>query len=442
MSDPAAAIDAVWRIESAKVIARVTRLVGDIATAEDIAQDTFVAALKRWPQSGIPDNPGAWLMATARYLAIDAIRRRDRLAEKHAELGPPPESTIVEFDEIVSDDIGDDLLGLVFMACHPVLSAEGRVALTPRLLGGLTTAEIARAYLTTDVTIAQRIVRAKRTLAATNVRFELPDANQRSARLSSVREVIYLVFNEGYTASAGDDWMRAELCAEAMRLGRVLATLTPEDPETHGLVSLMELQASRGRARTGPEGEPVLLLDQNRGLWDQLLIRRGLEALERAHHLGGSLGPYALQAAIAACHARAARAEDTDWRRIAALYDALSQIAPSPVVEVNRAVALAMAFGPAVGLELADELTAIPELARYHLLPSVRGDLLEKLGRFDEAEAEFTRAASLTSNARERSVLLDRGSACAAAARHQHDGSRPSSSPTRFADRELPDQRR
>jgi RNA polymerase sigma factor (sigma-70 family) len=412
MSDAARAIEAVWRIESAKVIARVARLVGDIGTAEEIAQDTFVAALKRWPQSGVPDNPGAWLMATARFLAIDAIRRRDRLAEKQAELGPPPESIVVDFDAIVSDDIGDDLLGLMFMACHPALPPESRVALTLRLLGGLTTSEIARAYLTSEVAVAQRIVRAKRTLAAANVRFELPDESERIARLASVREVIYLVFNEGYTASAGDDWMRAELCAEAMRLGRVLATLNAEDPETHGLVALMELQASRNRARTGPDGEPVLLLDQNRGLWDQLLIRRGLAALEQADRLGGALGPYALQAAIAACHAQARRAEDTDWQRIAALYDALSQIAPSPVVEVNRAVALGMAFGPEVGLELADELAAVPALAQYHLLPSVRGDLLEKLGRFDEAEAEFVRAASLTSNARERAVLLDRAAAC------------------------------
>lgn len=417
MADAARAIEAVWRIESAKVVARVTRLVGDIGTAEEIAQDTFVAALKRWPQSGVPDNPGAWLMATARFLAIDAIRRRDRLAEKQAELGPPSESTVVDFDAIVSDDIGDDRLGLMFMACHPALSPESRVALTLRLLGGLTTSEIARAYLTSEVAVAQRIVRAKRTLAATKVRFELPDESERSARLESVREVIYLVFNEGYTASAGDDWMRAELCAEAMRLGRVLATLTPEDPETHGLVALMELQASRNRARTGPDGEPVLLLDQNRGLWDQLLIRRGLAALERADRRGGALGPYALQAGIAACHARARSAEETDWQRIAALYDALSQIAPSPVVEVNRAVALGMAFGAHVGLELADELTAVPALAQYHLLPSVRGDLLEKVGRFDEAAAEFVRAASLTSNARERTVLLDRAAACSTAAR-------------------------
>lgn len=417
MSDAGRAIEAVWRIESAKVIARVTRLVGDLGTAEEIAQDTFVAALKRWPQSGVPDNPGAWLMATARFLAIDAIRRRDRLAEKRAELGPPPESTVVDFEAIVSDDIGDDLLGLMFMACHPALPPDSRVALTLRLLGGLTTSEIARAYLTSEVAVAQRIVRAKRTLAAANVRFELPGSNERRARLASVREVIYLVFNEGYTASAGDYWMRAELCAEAMRLGRVLATLTPEDPETHGLVALMELQASRSRARTGPNGEPVLLLDQNRGLWDQLLIRRGLAALAQAYRLGGALGPYALQAAIAACHARAGRPDDTDWQRIAALYDALSQIAPSPVVEVNRAVALGMAFGAQVGLELADELMGVPALAQYHLLPSVRGDLLEKLGRFDEAEGEFVRAASLTSNARERTVLLDRAAACSTATR-------------------------
>jgi len=417
--ETARAIEAVWRIESAKLIARITRLVGDIGTAEDIAQDTFVAALKRWPQSGVPDNPGAWLMATARFLAIDLIRRRDRLAEKQAELGPPADSMTVDYvAAATTDDIGDDLLGLMFMACHPALSSDARVTLTLRLLGGLTTAEIARAFLVSEVTIAQRIVRAKRTLAATNVRFELPDRGERSIRLASVREVIYLVFNEGYAAAAGDHWMRAELCAEAMRLGRVLVVVTPDDPESHALISLMELQASRARARTGPDGEPVVLLEQNRGLWDRILIHRGLAALERVAQLGGSLGPYALQAALAACHARATRPEDTDWQRIAALYDALSQIAPSPVVEVNRAVALGMAFGPQVGLDLADELTTVPALTGYYLLPSVRGDLLRRLGRYGEAEADFIRAAALTSNARERTLLLRRAEECSQAARH------------------------
>jgi RNA polymerase sigma factor (sigma-70 family) len=417
--DTARAIEAVWRIESAKLIARVTRLVGDIGTAEDIAQDTFVAALKRWPQSGVPDNPGAWLMATARFLAIDTIRRRDRLAEKHAELAPPSAAVTVDYVAAASDDIGDDLLGLMFMACHPALSSDARVTLTLRLLGGLTTAEIARAFLVSEATVAQRIVRAKRTLAATHVRFELPDRGERSTRLVSVREVIYLVFNEGYAAAAGDDWMRSELCAEAMRLGRVLVALTPDDPESHALISLMELQASRAKARTAADGQPVLLLEQNRGLWDQILIRRGLAALERVEQLGGSLGPYALQAALAACHARARRPEDTDWQRIAALYDALSQIAPSPVVEVNRAVALAMAFGPAVGLDLADELTSVPSLAGYYLLPSVRGDLLRRMGRHAEAETEFLRAASLTSNARERTLLLRRAGESSHAARRR-----------------------
>jgi predicted RNA polymerase sigma factor len=358
-------------------------------------------------------------MATARFLAIDLIRRRDRLAEKQAELVPPADSMTVDYvAAATTDDIGDDLLGLMFMACHPALSSDARVTLTLRLLGGLTTAEIARAFLVSEVTIAQRIVRAKRTLAATNVRFELPDRGERSIRLASVREVIYLVFNEGYAAAAGDHSMRAELCAEAMRLGRLLVAVTPDDPESHGLIALMELQASRARARTGPDGEPVVLLEQNRGLWDRILIHRGLAALERVAQLGGSLGPYALQAALAACHARAVRAEDTDWQRIAALYDALSQIAPSPVVEVNRAVALAMAFGPQLGLDLADELTSVPALSGYYLLPSVRGDLLRRLGRYGEAEADFIRAAALTSNARERTLLLSRAEECSQAARH------------------------
>ena len=413
-AEPIRSIDAVWRIESARVIAHVMRLVGDLGTAEDIAQDTFVAALKRWPQSGVPENPGAWLMATARFLAIDVIRRRDRLAQKQAAIAQVPESTTFDVDAF-DDDIGDELLGLIFMACHPILSPDARAALTLRLLGGLTTAEIARAYLTTEVAIAQRIVRAKRTLAAANVRFELPDRTERAARMASVLEIIYLIFNEGYAATAGDDWMRAELCSEAMRLGRVLAGVVPDDPEVHGLVALMELHASRTRARTDPDGQAVLLLDQQRGLWDQLLIRRGLAALGRAEELGGALGPYALQAAIAACHARARTADETDWQRIAALYDALSRVAPSPVVEVNRAVALAMAFGPSVGLELADELVAVPELEHYHLLPGVRADLLDKLGRYAEARTEFLRAASLTHNTREQAVLLARAAACAAA---------------------------
>jgi RNA polymerase sigma factor (sigma-70 family) len=414
------AIEAIWRIESPKVIARLTRLVGDVADAEDLAQDTFLAALKRWPQSGVPDNPGAWLMATAKYVAVDHLRRKDRGVAKLAEAGAPPDAVNVDFDAAVDDDVGDDMLALIFMACHPVLSSDARAALTLRLLGGLRTDEIARAYLVPEATVAQRIVRAKRTLAAARVRVELPGAGERDARLASVLEVIYFVFNEGYAATSGDDWMRLELCAEAMRLGRVLATLVPDEPEVHGLVALMELQASRARARTGPVGEPVLLLDQNRGLWDELLIRRGLAALDTAEQLGGTLGPYALQAAIAACHARARTADATNWERIAALYDALSQVAPSPVVEVNRAVALGMAFGPEVGLALADELTNVPELAGYYLLPSVRGDLLAKLGRNTEARDEFVRAAGLTRNAREKVVLLERAAACAAAIDRPH----------------------
>ena len=412
--EPIRSIEAVWRIESARVIAHVMRLVGDLATAEDIAQDTFVAAPKRWPRSGVPENPGAWLTATARFLAIDVIRRRDRLAQKQAAIARVPESTTFDVDAF-DDDIGDELLGLIFMACHPILSPDARAALTLRLLGGLTTAEIGRAYLTTEVAIAQRIVRAKRTLAAANVRFELPDRTERAERMASVLEIIYLIFNEGYAATAGDDWMRAELCSEAMRLGRVLAGVVPEDPEVHGLVALMELQASRTPARTDPDGQAVLLLDQPRGLWDQLLIRRGLAALARAEERGRAPGPYTLQAAIAACHARARTADETDWQRIAALYDVLSRVAPSPVVEVNRAVALAMAFGPSVGLELADELVAVPELEHYHLLPVVRGDLLDKLGRYAEARDEFLRAASLTHNTREQAVLLARAAECAAA---------------------------
>ncbi len=410
-------IEAIWRINSAKVVARLARIVGDVATAEDLAQDTFVAAMQRWPRSGIPDNPGGWLMATARYLAIDHIRRRDLGAVKHdlaARLEPGADSDPAVLAAVGDDDMGDELLGLIFMACHPVLSPEARAALVLRLLGGLRTDEIARAYLVPESTVAQRIVRAKRTLAAANVRFEVPDAAERRERMASVLDAIYLMFNEGYSATSGDDWMRVELCHEAMRLGRVLATIAPEQPEVHGLVALMELQASRTRARTAPDGAPVLLLDQNRGLWDQVLIRRGLAALDTAEHLGGALGPYALQAAVAACHARARTAEQTDWGRIAALYDALSQVAPSPVVEVNRAMALAMAFGPEAGLALADELVAVPELANYHPLPSVRGDLLARLGRHAEAREEFVRAASLTRNAREQTVLLARAAECAA----------------------------
>ena len=389
----------------------------DVGLAEDLAQDALVAALEQWPESGIPDNPGAWLMAAAKHRAIDFLRRKKLLERKHEELGRElevqQETAVPDFDAALDDDVGDDLLRLVFAACHPVLSAEARVALTLRLLGGLTTEEIARAFLVPEPTVAQRIVRAKRTLAKERVPFEVPRGAELAARLSSVLEVIYLVFNEGYSATAGEDWMRPALCEEALRLGRILAELTPQEPEVHGLVALMEIQASRSRARVGPSGEPILLLTQNRALWDRLLIRRGLAALERAERLGGARGPYALQAAIAACHARALTREETDWARIAALYDALAQLAPSPVVELNRAVAIAMAFGPAAGLELVEALTSEPSLKGYHLLPSVRGDLLSKLGRFDEARAEFERAASLTRNARERELLLERARACA-----------------------------
>jgi RNA polymerase sigma-70 factor (ECF subfamily) len=406
------AIDAVWRIESARVIAGLARIVRDVGLAEELAQDALVAALEQWPSSGVPRNPGAWLMAIGKRRAIDHLRRTQRFERKLEELGREleveGEQTMPEVDAVLDDDIEDDLLRLVFTACHPVLSTEARVALTLRVLGGLTTEEIARAFLAPEPTVAQRIVRAKRTLAAARVPFEVPRGGELVDRLSSVLEVIYLVFNEGYAATAGDDWMRPALCEEALRLGRILAELMPDEPEVHGLVGLMEIQTSRSAARSGPSGEPVLLLDQDRGRWDQLFIRRGLAALERAEALGGALGPYALQAAIAACHARARTAEETDWERIAALYEALAQLAPSPVVELNRAVALAMAFGPATGLELVDELTADRSLEGYHLLPSVRGDLLAKLGRFDEARAEFERAASLTHNRRERNLLLER----------------------------------
>ena len=425
-TDTHRAIDAVWRIESPRLIAGLARIVRDIGLAEDLAQDALVAALEQWPQSGVPDNPGAWLMATAKHRAIDHFRRNTRLERKHEELGRElvtKEMAVPNFDAAIDDDVGDDLLRLIFTACHPVLSPEARVALTLRLLGGLTTDEIARAFLVPEATVAQRIVRAKRTLTKERVPFEVPRGAELAARLSSVLEVIYLVFNEGYTATAGDDWMRPALCEDALRLGRILAELAPQEPEVHGLVALMEIQASRSRARVGPSRQPVLLLDQNRALWDQLLIRRGLAALDRAEKLraenlraeklSGAQGPYTLQAAIAACHARARTAEETAWPRIAMLYEALAQLAPSPVVELNRAVALAMAFGPQAGLELIDTLMAEPSLENYHLLPSVRGDLLAKLGRFDEARPEFERAASLTRNARERELLRQRAAACA-----------------------------
>ena len=425
-TDTHRAIDAVWRIESPRLIAGLARIVRDIGLAEDLAQDALVAALEQWPQSGVPDNPGAWLMAAAKHRAIDHFRRNTRLERKHEELGRElvtKEMAVPNFDAAIDDDVGDDLLRLIFTACHPVLSPEARVALTLRLLGGLTTDEIARAFLVPEATVAQRIVRAKRTLTKERVPFEVPRGAELAARLSSVLEVIYLVFNEGYTATAGDDWMRPALCEDALRLGRILAELAPQEPEVHGLVALMEIQASRSRARVGPSRQPVLLLDQNRALWDQLLIRRGLAALDRAEKLraenlraeklSGAQGPYTLQAAIAACHARARTAEETAWPRIAMLYEALAQLAPSPVVELNRAVALAMAFGPQAGLELIDTLMAEPSLENYHLLPSVRGDLLAKLGRFDEARPEFERAASLTRNARERELLRQRAAACA-----------------------------
>jgi RNA polymerase sigma factor (sigma-70 family) len=415
MSDTHRAIEAVWRIESARLIAGLVRIVRDVGVAEDLAQDALVIALERWPQTGIPNNPGAWLMTTAKHRAIDRLRRITLSERKHGELGREVEAqqerAVADLDAALDDDVGDDLLRLILISCHPVLSPEARVALTLRLLGGLETAEIARGFLVPEPTVAQRIVRAKRTLREARVPFEVPRGAELAARLSSVLEVVYLIFNEGYAATAGDDWIRPALCEEALRLGRILAELVPHEPEVHGLVALMELQASRLRARIGPSGEPVLLLDQNRARWDHLLIRRGLAALQRAEKLGGALGPYALQAAIAACHARARTPEQTDWTRIAALYDALAQLTPSPIIELNRAVALSMAFGPAVGLELVDTLTSEPSLKSYHLLPSVRGDLLAKLGRLDEARAEFERAAALTRNVRERELLLERARA-------------------------------
>ena len=400
-----------------RLIAGLTRIVRDVGLSEDLAQDALVAALEQWPESGIPDNPGAWLMATAKHRAIDHFRRNTRLERKHEELGrefEKKEMTVPDFDAALDDDFGDDLLRLIFISCHPVLSTKARVALTLRLLGGLTTDEIARAFLVPEPTIAQRIVRAKRTLAEKRVPFEVPRPAELTGRLSSVLEVIYLIFNEGYSATIGEDWMRPALCEEALRLGRILAELAPQEPEVHGLVALMEIQASRSRARVGPSGEPILLFDQNRAYWDQLLIRRGLAALTHVERLGGPQGSYVLQAEIAACHARARTPEETDWPHIVTLYAALAQLAPSPVVELNRAVAVAMAFGPAAGLELIDALTAERSLKSYHLLPSVRGDLLKKLRRLDEARAEFQRAASLTRNARERKLLLERAHACAA----------------------------
>ena len=410
-------IDAVWRIESAKLIAGVARIVRDVGIAEDLAQDALVAALEQLPNSGVPDNTGAWLMATAKHRAIDHLRRNTLHERKHAQIGheleAQQEKAVPDLDAALDDHVGDDLLRLVFISCHAVLSTEARVALTLRLLGGLTTDEIARAFLVSEATIAQRIVRAKRTLADARVPFEVPRGAEFSARLSSVLQVIYLVFNEGYSATAGDDWMRPELCQDALRLGRILAGLVPDEPEVHGLVALMEIQASRSRARVGPSGEAILLLDQDRARWDHVLIRRGLAALERAEQLGGAHGPYALQAAIAACHARARTPDATDWNRIAALYEELLRVTPSPIVELNRAVAVGMAIGPAAGLELVDDLIGEPTLKSYHLLPSVRGDLLAKLGRSDEARQEFERAASLTRNAREREVLLGRAAECA-----------------------------
>jgi RNA polymerase sigma factor (sigma-70 family) len=415
-SDTHRVIDAVWRIESARLIAGLARIVRDVGVAEDLAQEALVVALEKWPETGVPDNPGAWLMANAKHRAIDYFRRNKLLERKHEELGrelkTQQDLAMANFEIPDDAEISDDLLRLVFVSCHPILSTEARVALTLRLLGGLTTPEIARAFLVPEATVAQRIVRAKRTLSEARVPFEVPRGPDLAARLSSVLEVIYLIFNEGYSATSGEDWMRPALCEDALRLGRMVAELAPKEPEVHGLVALMEIQASRLHARAGPSGEPILLLDQDRSRWDHLLIRRGLAALERAEALGGTLGPYALQAAIAAVHARARTAEETAWPRIVALYDALAQLTPSPIVELNRAVAVAMAFGPAAGLELLDALSAEPLLKAYHLLPSVRGDFLFKLGRFVEAQAEFERAASMTQNTRERNLLLERARAC------------------------------
>ena len=412
MTDTVAAIDAVWRIESARVIGGLARLVHDVGLAEDLAQDAFVAALQQWPRSGIPDNPGAWLMATAKHRAIDQLRHRQMAERRHGQLGRELEleqmASEPDLDAAIDDQIGDDLLSLLFATCHPVLSTSARAALTLRLFGGLTTGEIARAFLVSEATIAQRVVRAKRTLAEARVPLEVPSGDQLTPRLASVLEVIYLIFNEGYSATAGEDWMRPALCEDALRVGRILAELLPGEAEVHGLVALMEIQASRSGARLGPGGEPVLLFEQDRSRWDRILIHRGLTALRRAERLGGALGPYALQAAIAACHARANAPIETDWPRIVALYDALAQLAPSPVVELNRAVAVSIAFGPDAALELVDALRDEPSLAGYHLLPSVRADLLARVGRHDEARAELARAASLTQNAGERRLLAQR----------------------------------
>ena len=416
MTDTNRAIDAVWRIESPRLIAGLARIVRDVGLAEDLAHDALVAALEQWPESGIPRNPGAWLMATAKHRAIDALRRRTLLERKHQELGYELEiaqdASTPDLDAALDDDIGDDLLRLVFTACHPVLSAEARVALTLRLLGGLTTDEIARAFLVSEPTVAQRIVRAKKMLAKERVPFEVPSGDELAGRLSSVLEVIYLIFNEGYSATSGDDWMRPALCEDALRLGRILAGLMPGEPEVHGLVALMEIQASRANARVGTDGVPILLLDQNRALWDQVLIRRGLAAIEQAGQLGRPRGPYLLQASIAACHARARKPEDTDWVTITALYTELVTSTPSPVIQLNRAVALSMAFGPQAGLDLVDARAGEPSLEHHQLLPSVRGALLVKLGRAQEARSEFERAASLTRNTRERDLLLERALAC------------------------------
>ena len=415
-SDAERAIHAVFRIESPRLIAGLVRMVRDVGLAEELAQDALVTALERWPESGVPDNPGAWLMAIAKRRGIDELRRNKRWQRKQDAVGHDIEAraefSAPDLEAAIDDDVGDDLLRLVFTACHPILSTEARVALTLRLLGGLTTDEIARAFLVPEPTIAQRIVRAKRTLSESAVPFEVPRGGELASRLSSVLEVVYLIFNEGYSATAGQNWMRPALCDDALRLGRILAELAPGEAEVHGLVAIMEIQASRAKARTAPGGEPILLLEQNRALWDQLLIRRGLAALARAEQLGGAEGPYALQAAIAACHARAKAAQDTDWQRIAALYQALANVAPSPIVELNRSVAVSMAFGPAAGLEVLDALRDEPSLRAYHLLPGVRGDLLSKLGRFAEARVEFERAASLTRNDRERALLLERAATC------------------------------
>ncbi len=409
------AIEAVWKIESARVVAGLTRIVRDVGVAEELAQDALVTALEKWPESGIPDNPGAWLMGTAKHRAIDFLRRGTLVDRKHEDLGremAEREMQVPDMAAAIDDNVGDDMLRLVFIACHPVLSTEARVALTLRLLGGLTTDEIARAYLTSEPTIAQRIVRAKRTLKDAQVPFEVPQGTDFTARLSSVLQVIYLIFNEGYSATAGGDWMRPALCEEALRLGRILAELVPNEPEAHGLIALLELQASRAKARIGTPGEPILLLDQDRSRWDWLLINRGLAALARAEQLRPKRGPYTIQAALAACHARAVTASETDWAQIVELYDELSAIEPSPIVELNRAVAVSMARGPAAGLELVNTLREEPALRNYHLLPSVRGDLLKKLGRIDEARVEFERAAAMTRNAREKTLLLERARAC------------------------------